>query len=309
MTLVLAYLAMYSIGFPTSPPITEGSLVSGRGARRTKSALGKYMELLGKEFYVGLAEAGAELASRSYLRPAVEQWWKDRGLSMPELLTTSLKPQGFLCRQLATFRYEDATFVIMAEKAGLSPAWLPYEGDVFADISPLKRSYIEPVYVAGVGRNGGMRKVGTRLVSGNVAELNGRPLMHVVTNQGTSLVDYHCGNLRTLYNRAQVADVTPILRKAGGTPRRYYPALLSLLVAHGVLFEDYHGGESGGKLSAFTTDVFEPAFQQVEQTFGVKPLIVRLPWWGELGHYVSPELSKVIHWRAHWFALRDLAIR
>ncbi|HSX14377.1 MAG TPA: hypothetical protein VLE72_00500 [Candidatus Saccharimonadales bacterium] len=66
---------------------------------------------------------------------------------------------------------------------------------------------------------------------------------------------------------------------SGRLAPHYYHAVMALYVCHGVLFEDFDGGpnaESG--LGSFVAEVVRPAFEAVSQTFGVKPLIVRLPY-------------------------------
>jgi hypothetical protein len=72
-----------------------------------------------------------------------------------------------------------------------------------------------------------------------------------------------------------------------GKAKNYYQAYLALFVAHNVLFEDYHGGEStgNGQLGGFTADVFEPAWHAVRDRFGVAPMITPLPWFPELAYY------------------------
>ncbi|MEK7102665.1 MAG: hypothetical protein AAB912_03490, partial [Patescibacteria group bacterium] len=94
---------------------------------------------------------------------------------------------------------------------------------------------------------------------------------------GTSLLSWHHAQLERMVPGATYADATPWLQKIGNA-WAYYELALSIYVAHGVLFEDYHGGESGTKLDSFTVQVFEPAWEAVRRRFGVSPLIVRLPW-------------------------------
>jgi hypothetical protein len=74
-----------------------------------------------------------------------------------------------------------------------------------------------------------------------------------------------------------------------------YDLFLLLFVAHMVLFEDYHGGESGDELDGFTSKVFEPAFERVYKCFDVKPLIVPVAWKPEFAYYPDGELLNT--WR------------
>jgi hypothetical protein len=56
-------------------------------------------------------------------------------------------------------------------------------------------------------------------------------------------------------------------------PKEYYKAFMSLLVNHGVLFENYYLNE---KEHAFTKKVFLPAFIEVYEKTGYKPMIVSI---------------------------------
>lgn len=53
------------------------------------------------------------------------------------------------------------------------------------------------------------------------------------------------------------------------------------------LLEDYHSGESGTALVKFRENVFEPAFERVEKTLGIKPLLYKLPWFEGFEKYVK----------------------
>jgi len=62
-----------------------------------------------------------------------------------------------------------------------------------------------------------------------------------------------------------------------------YSYLLALFVSHGVLFEDF---VTDGSEARFTKEIMLPAFEKVQASFGLKPLIVSLVpdladeyWW------------------------------
>jgi len=182
----------------------------------------------------------------------------------------------------------------MCETGGLAPIWAPYERDRYVDKSPLKCSYLQPRIVKGFGKTDKPVLRKERLV--HPITCQGKRLNEISIDSGLSLVNWHRFWLEQIYPDRIVNDFSHIYTRAGGRPQDYYPFLLSLFVAHGVLIEDYHGGESGNRLDLFTGNIFEPAFREVETRFGVAPLLVPLPWWKELGYYPSPELKD---WRTH----------
>lgn len=250
-------------------------------------------------FYVPLEEAREKLLERRAIRPQVEMWWEEKGMPFPELLLDQTKQFGLNVRQLASCRYEDLLFIAMCEKGGLTPLWAPYERDWYVDKSPLKCSYLQPRIVTGFGKTGKPILRKQRLVHPMMCQ--GKKLDEILINHVVrmSLVDWHRLWREWIYPEAIVNDFSHIYKGAGGRPQDYYSFLLSLFVAHGVLIEDYHGGESGNRLDLFTGNIFEPAFAEVETRFGTSPLIVPLPWWKELGYYPSLELCKVRDWRTH----------
>jgi len=255
-----------------------------------------------ERFYIELREARRVLKERVGLRRTVEKHWEDKGLKFPHELANTNLLLAFLARHLATARYEDLAFVLLTEKAGLQPIWLTYTADRFVTCSPVKVSYLQPRIVKGFGRRC-LIVLKYQLANPKVADRNRMRLCDIRTYSGEPLVDWHRRLFEAVYPGARVVDLSEPLQ-ALGKAKDYYPLFLSLAVAHGVLFEDYHGGESGERLNSFTEEVFEPAFEEVINTFGAPPLIVKLPWWRELGYYVSLELAK--DWHIHGIILKDL---
>lgn len=247
-----------------------------------------------ESFYTPLETARCTLLSRHSLRKQIEEWWREKGFPFPEAFRDT-RPIGFISRHIATARYEDLLFIRLCEKGGLKPIWSTYTKDRFIDRSPVKYSYLQPRIITGFGKRKSPIVRRVRLAEPKLWE--GRPLDQIPVEGGT-LISWHRLLLEEAYTEAVVTDPSDIYQALGGA-RGYYPFLLSLALAHGVLFEDFHSGESGGQLDSFTSRVFEPAFQEVNARFNATPLIVRLPWWKELGYYLSLEFHRVRHWWIH----------
>lgn len=240
-----------------------------------------------------------EVARRQPLRYQIEAWWLENGWGNPPIVQAM---DGHLCgvlaRQVATFRYEDGLFSLMAKEAGLHPFWFEYTADDYADKSNYKRSLLRPTLCFGRGRRGGLRLRKEILVD-NEGLWRGRSLSTINTDHGGKLVEWH-HKLQDqmldgfLAQSPKRTDCSGWLAKVSPAARGYYEAYLSMFVAHAVLFEDYHGGESGTSLDDFTGGIFEPAWKRVAERFGVSPLIVRLPWWESLGYYPGDG-----EWRSH----------
>lgn len=245
-------------------------------------------------YYISASQAYGKLKERRELCQEVERFWEKQGIEFP----VSLKPGGFaaLGRHVPTFRFEDAVFIAMAEQASLSPTWLAYTEDKFVTQSNVKRSLLRPKLVWRRNKKGEFIPKTEKLVA-NPDWFHKHPLSAICTNNGQSLVEWHKQRLLAAYPQANVYDLSTICRQWGGCADEYYLAYLSLFLAHGVLFEDYHGGESGECLDNFTSGVFEPAVSSLERMFGEKPLVVSMPWWPDLGYYPDGEWLR--DWRKH----------
>jgi hypothetical protein len=236
-------------------------------------------------YYIPLSEAAAALRARQPLREEVMRFWESEGATFPTELM-QLRPSAVWARQLVSWRFEDVLFADMARQARLPTFWYPYEGDRFVSLSSLKRSYVHPVIAEGIDRNGNIINRRQRLVK-RPERCDRQLLSDIVTDCGQRLVDWHRRRWDQFYGIGTVVDATTHKLSWGNTLQRDYLGLMSLFIAHGVLFEDYHGGESGDALDRFTLDVFEPAFAAVTRWFGVSPLIVRMPWSPSLALYPS----------------------
>ena len=255
-----------------------------------------------RNWYAGLDEARYILEERYILRGAVEEYWKARGFMFPSAFMYE-EPIGFVSRHIATARYEDCAFILLTEQAGLRPVWSTYTRDRFVTHSPVKASYLLPKIVTGFSPRGFPEVRKLRLADTQEAEIRHLRLEEISTGNGELIVAWHQNLLHGVYPQALITDPSDIYLACGGA-KGYYPLFLSLAVAHGVLFEDFHGGETGEGLMRFTREIFEPAFAAVEAIFGVPPLIIPLPWWRELGYYVDP--SRVGQWRSDHTILKYL---
>ena len=239
-----------------------------------------------RDHYVPFKTALDQLRRREALRPVVETWWEKRGWPIPDFLPPPDRPSGFLLRHVATARFEDVVFLLMARAAGLEPLWGEYTRDTFAASSSFKRSLVNRTVTNGRNRHGHAQTRNDRLVR-DVNKLHKTRLSDITLTDGQPLVAFHHAlQDRLLPEPARRFDSSDTFRRAGfQSAKDYYVFCLSWFVAHGVLFDDFHGGESGDKLDGFVLNTVEPAWEEVRRTFDVGPLIVALPWWKELAFY------------------------
>lgn len=241
-------------------------------------------------------EAARQLQNRVGLKSCVEDWIHRNGWGERFHIFPQIDRMAVIARHIATFRYEDAVFYTMSSKNGFKPVWLEYLDDKMVSSSPVKMSYLSPIFCSGLGRNGGYKARKKKLVPPNL--WMGKALKSIKDNNSVLLSDLH----HQIQDHHMVGvnrfDMSQWLSSFDRGSRDYYTPFIALCVSHMVLFEDYHGGESDetGVLSNFTKIVFEKAYKTVFDEFGVRPLIVKLPWFSGANMYPDPEAGD---WREH----------
>src|SRR5262245_23586830 len=246
--------------------------------------------------YFDVRAVANELRSRRDRRADVESWWKNKKWGPPDFPELP-NDDGFavIARQVATFRYEDASFVIMAERAGLTPVWWEMVDEKFSYGNSFKESLLsprrwDPAIALGetpirpplISAIGSKRKLKYKQLS----EIDIKPPSATGDCEPRNLTSYHHEQLARCYPAAIRSDNSRWLLSLGSA-KEYYPAYLSLFVAHCVLFEDFESGESGRCLVGFREGSVLPAYRQVLDQFSIPPLIVKLPWWENLSEYFA----------------------
>jgi hypothetical protein len=249
-----------------------------------------------RDQYASLPSVLGQLQQRTSLRANVERWWQSQGWPIPDFLPPVDQPSAFLLRQVATARFEDIAFSLMARAAGLQPIWGEYTSDTYAIASHFKRSLVHRTVTDGRNKHGHARTQ-THQLFADANKLQGQRLADIRLGDGSSLVDFHHELQSQLVpGRVERFDASDILASAGlHHARDYYAFTFSWFIAHGVLFEDFHTSDGrDAKEDRFVANVVEPAWEVVRRQFNAVPLIVALPWWKELAFY-----PKTSAWQDH----------
>lgn len=227
-------------------------------------------------FYVELPDAKSILNNRKSLRGEVEEWWSSIGLEFPSHLSNC----GLLGRDPMA-RVEFFKFYQMCEQIGLSSACIEASGELFVSSKP-KMSMAHPK-IFRFSQKGSIITQKRKLI--NIQDHDGKSSIGE-----TGILGFHRERMEGVLPDLEIWDMSKFVQTWKDL-NLYYQFYLSLAVAHGVLFEDYHGvGESGNCLSNFTEEVFEPAFHWLEKKFGVSPMIVSLPWKNTYNLHPSGEI-------------------
>ncbi|MCA9352297.1 hypothetical protein KC866_02815 [Patescibacteria group bacterium] len=204
------------------------------------------------------------------LKERIERYWFDKGNPIPQVLQNLTKPAAFLTRHVAVANEESKVFIHLANKMDLQPVWSQYLKDQFYTVSSRKMRLLYLLNSVG-------QKV--RLVK-NPDIFNGMRLEDVsITINGNEMkmVDYHQTlwkeKIQTIDRSAICYDMSDWLQWFGKA-RDYYFGEMTLLLSHGVMFKDFHSGVNSQSFkTGFTDEIVLPAIQQVQDEFGLNPMI------------------------------------
>lgn len=207
----------------------------------------------------------------SNLEKKVIKFLGEAGLPSPFLHAMRL----VMFRQVATPNIEISRFLIAADGVDVKPVFFEYLEDKFTSNNEWKRYLGKIAFYDGVGKKGGDKINYHTIIDFNRS--NGKKISEVVTSWGDKLADFH----RSLFplNYSHVNDDfffegSDWFKKGGGKACVYYPKFLSLLICHGILFENFLLDREDEFL--FCKEIFLPALLEVRKKFGLKPLIIPL---------------------------------
>lgn len=193
-----------------------------------------------------------------------------------EVLTYRKKqPQALLFRQLATPTHEILLFLKKAAELNLEPLILEYHADKF--VSARNR------YKRGLGKLPVFHYTDSKghdaVTFHTIFDFNaytGESFVDIECTSGEGLIHFHHRLLKQVTgidSKEICIDGTQWFKKKGGAAIKYYKALMILCIRDFIMFENY---EQTHHLAPFMREVIVPAFHEVWEEFGVRPLITRL---------------------------------
>lgn len=181
---------------------------------------------------------------------------------------------ALLARQIATPNFELQQFSRLVDALpGFKKTIMTLHKDKFTPCNASKYHLGKIVCHDGNLPNG--KKTSVQAV--DFIKYNGKKLSDVETIWGQPLADFHnellqMGISGNVTNTIAQLECSNWVSKMGKTAKEYYSKFLLLFLQNGILFENFLLKEKGE--TAFTQEVFLPAFMNVMKETGMKPLIV-----------------------------------
>jgi len=235
------------------------------------------------DFYASLEEAKNEIWSR-WRNLALRKKVADFIGSVPSPFQEA--PKAVLDRNIATPNFEYFHFLKLAESASIAPLVTEYIGDKFVTLNFDKLGLGKMPFYKGRDKKKRILFECKSII--DCTKYQGKPFGEIKTFWGEHLVDFHHRLLPTRNGGFSFFDASAWYKSNGGNAERYYHNYLALFICNGILFENFITNEE--EEERFSKSVVYPAFRQVSQHFGLKPLIVPL---------YSEDKATDIYWRCY----------
>ncbi|MEI7809967.1 MAG: hypothetical protein WCI41_00195 [bacterium] len=228
------------------------------------------------DIYTPIEEAGEIIRKRwedKDLRKRVEE--KLNG-DIPEILKDG--PHGLIWRCICTPDGEFQRFLDLCEIAKLKPVGFENSQDKFVAGNFTKYGLTKLSFSDGLDKNNNNIVIKKSIVDFNKFE--GKKMCDLETLWGENLVDFHHFFLESIFPvmKDNVIDMSEWMKRNGEIPKKYYFSILSFAICHTVYFDDYDLIESE---ESFTNEIILPTLKEVENYFGIKPIIVKISKVGE----------------------------
>ncbi len=203
------------------------------------------------------------------------------------------EPRVVLARHVVTPNYEVLRFMGVPDTLDIKPLFFEYHKDKMIFKNPWKYHLARMSFHQGQGKRGGAKTERENIIDFDT--YHGKPISKVKTLWNESLVRFHHKLFLDRFPKTKDAfyDGSAWYGKNGKKPSLYYKNFLALFLGHGILFENFMLDQ---KELSFTKEVFLPAFIEVSEHFGLKPLIVALEpthieeddFWISHPHFLKP---------------------
>jgi len=200
---------------------------------------------------------------------------KSLGISAKSFLKNFKRSRAVFFRQVATPTHETLRFLKLAKQMKLKPLILEYYDDKFVSAENRSKRLLGKMPIYQYTGSDGRDMVEYKTVCDFNAS-TGKKFKDIVCLDGEHLIPFHhrlFQKIAKLNPKSCCFDGSDWFKSAGKKAEVYYEQLLMFFIRDGILFENFMPLRSE---SAFTKSIVAPAFEELENQYGIRPLIVRL---------------------------------
>lgn len=223
--------------------------------------------------YTPVHQAIAELKQRAENKYLDGQIAELLNHDIPPFLESG-RPKAVLFRQISTPNHEIRRFFsIIDALEKLDPLVGEHQEDRFASVNEYKYSLGKLLFNR--RKTDDEQFESLKIIETQMWE--GKRLCDIETVWKQNLLEFHHELFGATYRAVNpfiFHNISPWLAAHGGNARNYYKPVMAWFLKHGILFENFLVDD--GKEHTFTREIFLPAFIDVYEKTGFKPLIVNL---------------------------------
>ncbi len=237
-----------------------------------------------EKFFTPLEEAVVEIKRRREDKDLIKKVEDFFNADIPPHFNGS-DPICYLARHVATPNFETLHFIELAKSTGLPIVIGQDIKDKFVTNNALKRALGKMPVQKGAARSGD--EIIEHFTIIDFATAQGKQLKDIATKFDQNLVDFHTQLLKEVYPTGitLVDESEWVDRNHRGNILEHYKKMLALLIVHGVMFEFYEPEDY-----PLLHSIIKPAFEEIEERFGVKPLVSNL---------ITPEMQNERNWNGY----------
>lgn len=208
----------------------------------------------------------------------LKERWSDGTIKepsfVPDLLKNGFRAIHSVC--LVSPNYQIRRYINIADALEMDPLIFERKNDIYVpQNNEWKYALGRLHFFIGRSKNDSFMIEKKRVIDFNTD--CGKKISEIRTLWGELFTDFHHDMFfaanPNLSKEKNIFDNSEWFYDVGGNTKSYYAALLSLVIKHGILFENFMLDK---KEISFTREVFLPAFIELYKKTGLKPLIVAL---------------------------------
>ncbi len=223
------------------------------------------------ELYTPLSQALAELERRQgdlELKAKVDEYFKDYP-SLPEL---AQGPRAVVARAIFTPMLEFLYFMDMQKHLPLKPILYEFTKDKFVGLNAVKAGLGNMTFYTQDSQ--GNKTITSTEAVVDFATNEGKSMREIKTIKGEPLIEFHHRLLHGYFENfdLEIAHFSDWFKNSYSFNEQLpYQRYLGLFLHQGILFENFTSQKNE---SSFTRTKVIPAFADLVERFGIKPLIV-----------------------------------
>jgi len=130
---------------------------------------------------------------------------------------------------------------------------------------------------------------------------NKKRMSEIIMKTGETLVAFHHSLLRKIDSTIDLIDKTDWTEKIG-KPHAWYYYFMLHFVAHGVWFENIEPYNEDGSEHPFIKNTTNPTIHQIQEKFGLNPLVVRI-------YPLNQNAEEDFYWRSYPKNVNDWIVK